>query len=99
MPTTISVMRSACTPSRPTSSGATCPALANSMVPVDGSSTPATAVTNLLGDVFGAIVALISRSNSEGFGSLRVKIWNAVATLDITSAAVIPLPLTSAMTK
>ncbi len=98
-PTTMSVDFSVCTPFAPITSGGTWPPFAKSTTPRAGSSTPAKSVTNFVGDVFGASVALISRTRSAGVGSPRVKIANAVATLDITSAAVIPFPLTSAMTK
>src|SRR5947207_15814077 len=90
-PITMSVDVSVVTPFDVTTSGGTCPAFVNSTTPVVGSSTAATSVTNFVGDVFGASVWFNSRTSSAGDGSERVKMLNAVASDDITSAAVIPL--------
>src|ERR1051325_3860898 len=67
----MSVMVCWATPPFEITSGATWPAFAYSTLPVLGSSTPATMVTNFVGAVFGARVAFISCMRSAGDGSLQ----------------------------
>ena len=95
----MSVSASSDAPLPPMTIGGLWPAFVYSITPVAGSSRPAKSVTNLDAGRFSFSDSLSLTTRSRGDGSSFVKILKAVCSPAIRSAAVTPLPLTSAMTK